>query len=110
MTDAGSQRLQIGGRERSRTASNLEPVSRGFGMQPFDKYSGKRAAPTAHVCFIRGARHPLVAGRTRHVDPLLSFHAKFLARGEETDGLLQPPRLGFLLLGGIDPSDVHAPV
>jgi hypothetical protein len=41
-------------------------------MQPFDKYSGKWAASTAHVGFIRVAGHPLVTRRIPHVDPLLS--------------------------------------
>jgi hypothetical protein len=48
----------------------------------------------------------------RRVQRLLggtSFQAEFLAQREQTDGLLQPPRLRFLLLGGIDPSDVHPP-
>jgi hypothetical protein len=39
-----------------------------------------------------------------------SFQAKFLSRREQTDGLLQPLGFRFLLLGGIDPSDVQAPV
>jgi hypothetical protein len=37
-----------------------------------------------------------------------SFQSQPLARREQADGLLQPPHLRFFLLGGIDPTDVHA--
>jgi hypothetical protein len=39
----------------------------------------------------------------------MSFQAKFLARREQTDGLLQPPRFRFLLLGGIESRDAIRP-
>ncbi len=39
-----------------------------------------------------------------------SFEPELLASREKIDRFAKTPRLGFLLLGRIDPSDVHAPV
>ena len=39
-----------------------------------------------------------------------SFQSQLLARRKQADRLLQPPRFRFLLLSGIDPTDVHSPV
>src|SRR4249919_1804250 len=36
-----------------------------------------------------------------------SFQSQLLARRKQADRLLQPPRFRFLLLSGIDPTDVH---